>query len=501
MRTLLVLLATVLCLALVRPSAASAQEGCHGIWTKMCPTGSSQTTDDTDIDVPPYNPVAEKLRADVETYDRAMHSIFEATPSIEGFLGRPWPADEQALSLRVSDVLTTLWPEYSANAMEADLLLAQVAFYERQNDQLRTRVASRQEALARYEEHLPSLRAQLAGTEAQLAGTRRREGELTALALAALNDRRSERSAISTLLAFSPQPVVSVSRLDSIQPITALAGARAMPDPIQNAGPTAPFAEPMPPQRQGQFAVSVPGAGSPLGEKLAMLQRVGTELQQDTNTIRSLGAVVPGRRAEYEALLSAADSLAQQVSPWADESRRIDQGIERATAQIRTSVDNQLNANRTIVTEVVADVALNHLSGEARRIIDDIAGSEGLPVRIPASGSEQFLEFARNGGRMLLPVEGHAAQWEAFIDVQEKTLSVLDRAEGFMLEAAHVMAASSPAEIEAVLERVFASVNWQTVEYVQLAGGGVLPDDEDGSVVKDAMGSWLDRLRARQTGE
>jgi hypothetical protein len=495
--------------ALLATSAASlafccavpAHAECRGIWTKMCTGDRSGITSDPDAWIPPIDPAEEKLRADVQTYDRAMGWIFEVSATIEPFLGLPWPADEQVLSRRVDDVLARIWPEVSSNALEADLLRRQAGYYEIQIDRLGQQVASQRETLERAATHLPDRRAQLVRTEAQLAGTRQREAEVTALAVALLNDRRSEQSAAATLLAFAPRPGVTAAALAPAPRIVHLPGARPMPSVPTSAGPTAFAVEATPPSQYAKLTLSLPGPNAPLDVKLAVLQSAGTGLQQDMNEVRSLAVRVPARRAELASLTEEARNLGQQVAPLREEFRRIDDGIARATAQMQFSVANQQTANMRIFTEILVDMGLDAATGQMRRVVDGIAGSEGLSARMPAGGSRGVLDFARRGGHMALPVAGYAQQWEAFTQVQEQTLDVLDRAEGFILSAAQLSASGSPQEMERQLERVFASVKWQTFEYVKLTGFGGLPDGEDKSLIEEVFERYLAKRRELETAD
>jgi hypothetical protein len=496
-RTLLALSAASFALCLASP----AQAQCRGVWTKMCPTPPPSEGRD-EVYVPPYDPVAEKLRADIQTYESAMNVIYEASASIEPFLGLPMPANEQELSRRVDSVLATLWPEFSANALEADLMRRQASFFDGRNGELRNTLTWQRDRIFTLRNDIPARTQQIAAAEARLPQVRQREAEVTALALAQLNDRTSERRAIASLLAFAQQPVASPDWLVDGPRITVVPGTKPLPGaPLQSA-PLAPsWAEPREPTGYATLTVSQPAPGAALTEKFAVMQVVGTNLQRDANDVRFLRDGLPNRRAENASLRAQVAALGSELRGVDDQMRQLNQRFGAVNGQIDASLANSLGANAVIAREVLADIALDRLSGEMRAIVDFVAGSEGLEARVPANSTQALLDFARRGGRVLLPVQNYAAQWEAFVDVQEKTLDVLARAEGFMTEAAQVAARGSPAEMEAVFERVFASVRWQTLDYIKTTGFSALPDGEDKSTLEDALERYADKRRERESGE
>jgi hypothetical protein len=146
-------------------------------------------------------------------------------------------------------------------------------------------------------------------------------------------------------------------------------------------------------------------------------------------------------------------------------------------------------------------MALEAGTARLRSIAEEIAGSAGLDAAIPTGSRSDFIEFARRGGKLLLPTGGFEQQWEAFVAVQEQTLGVLDRSEGYMTQAAQLAATGSPAEMEALLDRVFASVRWQAFEYARTVGYSAKPQEEQNSAIEDLFDRYLGKLRKRQTGE
>ena len=69
-----------------------------------------------------------------------------------------------------------------------------------------------------------------------------------------------------------------------------------------------------------------------------------------------------------------------------------------------------------------------------------------------------------------------------------------------MSDAAQALATGSPAEIEAVLDRVFATVKWQTLDYIKTTGFSALPEDEGKPALIDAIERYGEKRRAAQEG-
>ncbi|MGH6628859.1 MAG: hypothetical protein ACREB3_03910, partial [Burkholderiales bacterium] len=83
-------------------------------------------------------------------------------------MNEPRPASEQALSRRVDDVLTTIWPEFSSTALEIDLLRAQSTFFDVRNDALRATAARQRAGIAALSKSIPLLTARADAADARL---------------------------------------------------------------------------------------------------------------------------------------------------------------------------------------------------------------------------------------------------------------------------------------------------------------------------------------------
>ncbi|MGH6785301.1 MAG: hypothetical protein ACREBO_00590 [Novosphingobium sp.] len=483
--------------------ASPAHAECRGIYTDMCTWGETapRQRPDRTPRAPRFDPAAEKLKAELATYDRAMGSIYEVTRSIEGLLNEPRPASEQALSRRVDDVLTTIWPEFSSTALEIDLLRAQSNFFDVRNDALRATAARQRAGIAALSKSIPLLTARADAADARLVQARWREDELTRFALGLVNNKSSEDRAIATLLAFAPHPGVTADRLADGPQVTVLAGARAEPSVLQSAVLAPARAEPREPTGYANLTLSKPSPAVPLTDKLAVLQTVGTALQRNINDLGYSRTSTPQKQAEQVALQAQVTSLGQSLRAVDGQMREVEQRLAQANARIDVSLANALGANAVIVKEVLADMALDRLTSEMRAIVDRIAGTAELSFRIPANTKEALLEFANLGGNRLLPATGHAANWTAFVEVQGKTEAVLDRAEGFMLETVTAAGRGSPGEMAALYERVFGSVNSQMFDYIRTTGFSQLPDGHETSTLEDAAARFGEKLHNRQDGE
>lgn len=495
---------TVLALCGIVPAQAETCEwdGERTICTPdASPTPTPRGSDDDYIDVPIYDPVAEKLKQDLEAYNSSVGAIFEVSNTLQPLMALPRPVNEAQLSGRIDQMLAAIWPEFSSGAVEAELLRRQSAFFDNRIAALNDTVAWHRNQLSAMDNDISYRQSQVAEAEYRFTATREFEGQLTALALAKLNDHSSERSAIATLLVFAPRPGLTRERLTPPPPVIELPGTRTAPlPPMPIAVPARP-AVPSEPTNLARFALQLPASTAPIEEKLALLQRVGIELQQSDRDLRYLREAVPEKRVATRALQAEDHSLLTTLEPLLGQRGSLDLQVGQLNTAINTSVANLLNASTTTIVEVFADIALDISTDTLRELVDEIAGSAGLSARIPASRSQALFDLARRGGQVALPVSGYEKQWEAFVDAQEITLDVLDRATGFALEAAHVAASGSPEEMERTLERVFASVEWRAVDYVRLTGYSALPDGEDKSFIEDAFDRFVDKLRERQTGE
>lgn len=443
---------------------------------------------------PPVDPAVEKLRADTEAFRQRLAAIMVVSPTLTPLFDSSPPANEAELSRRADRMLAVIWPEFASTAVEAELLRRQTNFY---RENIRRRQGTIEE-LSRLRSEQPALERQAGEAEARVEPARERQREMNFHALRWLNDHSSERFAAATLAIFGPlagDPETTLSRGSAEYETVPGAPAQTVYFPV--AGPSPPWAEPRVPIDQARFALTLPDTAAPIEQKLAMLGRIGTEMQRDVRDLRDLRSFVPNQAATYAAIPNmTGDLYSMQLSAYILTDR-----IAQANAAVEAADANTRNSATVLVGEIVRDMAIEAGTARLREIADDIAGTAGLQAAIPTGSREDWIEFARRGGRVLLPENGFAQQWEAFVEVQNQTLSVLDRAEGFMTEATRLAATGSPSEMEELLDRVFASVRWQSFEYARTVGLSALPEGQDTTLVEEVFNRYLDKLRERQTGE
>lgn len=487
--------AAVAALAFAPP--ANAQ--CRGIWTKMCPDPPPSGGGD-EVYIAP-DPAAEKLRSNLEVFDGAMAQMQGLTGSLAPFAALARPTSEVELGSRIDSVIGAIWPEFAATAFEAGRLRLQERYWDGRNAKLRESVSWQQGRIVQLNTEIPTLEQQIAAAGPRLEQARRREAEVSALALAQVNDRTSERRAIATMIAFSPEPYVTIAEMDDSFQYRALPlSPRPESFPYQSAGLSAPFAEPYEPTASPPLLRDRPAAWASLDEKLATMQWVASGWQEDSSDLVYLRSSVPNKRAENAALSQQSNALLAELSSAQAAWGQLDATLRQANARIDASLGNAAEANATLLREVAADIVLDHAAGKMRAIAEEIAGAEGIDIPAPPTDSRQLLDYVRRGGRVVLPVEGYRAQWDAFIQVQQEALDGLGKTQRLMSDAAQALASGSPGEIEAVLDRAFATVKWQTFEYIKTTGFSALPDDEDKSPLIDLLDGYGAKLRASQEG-
>jgi hypothetical protein len=486
-------------LGLTLPASAQRQcewDGERTICTTT-PTGPPRGRDFILDLPPPPDPAAEKLAANLRAYEGAALQVSRGTRLADSHLGRPAPTTEAELSQRIDTILELVWPEFSARAIEAERLRQQGRFYEVQSKQLQTAIQQMRERAEAVERWIKQKSPELANLERHTAEARQLEARLTSMALAQINDRTSERRAIATILAFAPNPRITPERLTPPAPIELLPGTRLPPLPDALVADQASAPLPAVPE-EFELKLSRPPPGAPVEDKLAALWTVGVALQYDEDDVGVFRSLVPERRSQYEVLLTEQSILRATLMPLEARGKAIESSLVSLNGEFRTAAANHHTANTAIVTEIVADMALDQLAAEMRAIVDDVAGSEGLEATVPSSRGQALLDFVRRGGRAFLPVRGYEKQWEAFVDIQEQTLGVLDRAQGFMSEAVQVLSRGSAADAEALLGRVFASLQWQEASYIRTAGFSALPDEEGKPMLLDIMDRLVEKKRAQE---
>jgi hypothetical protein len=493
------LLATTAALvALCSGEPAHAQ--CRGIWTKMCPTPPPTGVDEIYIPPPP-DPAVEKLAADLRAFDDAMAQLRGLTRAADPFFDLSRPASEVELSSRLDGVLGAIWPEFSATAREAGLLRAQAQYWDGRNGELRQSIEWQRGRIAELGRTLPSLEQQLAAAGPRLADAQRREAELTAVALAGMNDRTSERRAIATMIAFSPEPWATIEVMDGTFRYSAIPGARNQPiTPLSAASLVAPSAQPLEPTQLPLLNRERPGPQASVGEKLGTLQWAAAGWQQDFNDLGYLRSDVPNKRAENASLGQQAGALFGELSNLEARGQQLGTQLQAVNARIDMSLANAADANAIILSEIAADIVLEGAADKMRAIAEEIAGAEGIDIPAPPTDSSRLLDYVRRGGRTLLPFEGYRQQWDAFIAAQQQTIEGLGKSQGFMSEAAQVLATGSVGDAEALLERVFASVRWQAIEYAKTTGFSALPEEEGKPALIDLFERYAEKRRARETG-
>jgi hypothetical protein len=222
---------------------------------------------------------------------------------------------------------------------------------------------------------------------------------------------------------------------------------------------------------------------------------VGHGLQQDERNLDYLRSSVGSKSAQLASLQSQLQEARQESFPLEKRMAELNAAYDLARSRIEVAVANQQQANLVISAEILRDLALEAGADRLREHIDRIAGSAGLSARLPANTRDAIFDFARRGGHVVLPVKGYEAQWDAFTEVQKETLDILDRAQGYMTEAAQLAASGSPTEMDQFADRVFSSVRWHAVEVVRKTGFSSVPEGEDRSVIEDLLDRYITKRK------
>jgi hypothetical protein len=436
----------------------------------------------------------------MEQYNRGLHVLFESTRAMEPFLSLPPPGSEEELGRRLDDIYSAAWPEYQAAVQDADLYRSQQEFLERKNPGLRASIEGMKASIETLRVANPELAAEVAMTEAALAKSVEMKTALTNVALRLLNDQKTAHEIMAYLLVFAPEPRVTREQFD--RGVWYEGGLPdEQPRPSRWLSPLLeplPAEDTMPTQAPERSPVSL--AGEPIESKFATLSAMGAAFQQARNDNRYLKEMVPALAQENQALKSEHNSLFATVRPLVEENRQLNERLRNASADEAIEKQNAENAARTAVREAVVSHALDIAKGRMQHAIEELVAVSGLSDKLPTGGVDAVVKMAQEGGRFLIPVEGFKEQWDTFVNVQAQTVPILTRAEGFMMEAARLGALGSPAEMQAYLEIVFASVKWQAVEYAKTIGLPEVPEEERGHV-QSVWENFLDARKAKETGE
>jgi hypothetical protein len=243
----------------------------------------------------------------------------------------------------------------------------------------------------------------------------------------------------------------------------------------------------------------MPSPATPLSDKLGVMQAVGRRLWEHVRDLPGLREQVAARQAEYASLLADGATLQLQIGPLAQEANATRTQADALSNALKTSRWNEEQAALAAAREVIRDMALESLSNSMIKEAYGISDAQGEARRLPTNTREAILDFARRGGHAVLPHAGFEDQWDSFVDVQNQTLDVLDRARGYLSEAAHVAAQGSPAEMEELIDRVFGSVSWQTAEYIKTVGFSEVPEGEDRSIIEDFFDRYITKRKEHST--
>jgi hypothetical protein len=495
-------------LAALPAAPGSAQDGCEYDGERMiCPVGPIDRGND-EASLPfglqpgwlsnlfrshPPKPNVE-LERNLATYSSAFGTLYDNSRNLEAFAGLPAPRSQRELSRRVDDLLAAVWPEYQDKVLEYGLLRRQRDFFDDFNPRDRDTVAGMRVQLGRQTEIVATLTSQVAAVEAQAAATSAFEARLSRLALELLNDRSDEQRAIALVLLFAPDPRIEPARLEDVVTVTDVPGRISAPPPLPQFASAAPAAAAFPPPTErGVLTIERPSADTPLQAKLATLQVVGHDMQTLWFELPDLRQTVAAQWDEYRANGAAKTELGGQLGALYESKSDLDRRYQAGMASVNATGQNLRIEGEAIAREVIADLALEQASEVMWEQVESVAGVEGLQARIPADSTEALVDAARHGGRLLLPFESHRRQWDAFVAAQEQTLGILDRAQGYMTEAVRLAATGSPAEIQAHLEQVFASVDRQVVEFSRISASAVA-EEEDAGAIDDAF-VWVLRLK------
>lgn len=498
------------------PAWAECRGGIPGLSQPMCTSDSDDDDDNasgnTNVVTPVINPGAEALRRNFERYSTHLGGIFENTRiSLEDFLALPPPRSETELTHRIDGVLARIWPEYRSNTLELGLLRWQSRFYNAEIPRGRDAVARLRERIATIHTRLPILEAAIAGAEEKLAAAERLEEQLQRVEETIANDHSSERRAAASLLVFSPNSKVSAGWLaDSLSVKFRIKSVPAR-EQLQAAA-RADDADIAAPARLGEFLMRLPGSTASVSDKLAVMRSVSRDMQQNWFELPSMRKEIAAKAAERDAILAEKARLKEQLSSLSLTEGQLEERVDDLNTNLHATNAFTEQSAHIIVTEVVSDMALETGSERLRQHALRALRAARSAVKVPSSRAA-LLELARRGGKIAMPGYGYGLQWKAFVDVEEQTLTVLDRAEGFMLAAARLAASGSPAEMYRYVDRIFDSVNLQAFEYVKTVGFSAFPEatkeerqekaryKEAVRLLQGLFESRLSKLRQRQAAE
>lgn len=444
--------------------------------------------------------VDETLQRNLAAYASAFHLMAETDRSLDRFARKGAPKSRADLDTRVQDILDASWPGYRSQVAEYGLLNARKRWFDSANRRQKDEIAAIQSFRLKLEGSLRDLRPQVEGVERQVSATRKFEGSLAAIALGQLNDHRAQRNAIATLLVFAPNPGVTAERLDGPAPVVDVPGRLPEPGPpIQFASLAPAYARDLPPDHLVNFVLDPPPYTAPIETKIAAMQSVGRDLQRLRSELPSLRQSVAGLEAENRDDGVREDREAAAVRTIYDENNRLKSRLKDNKERLGVLNQNLNTIGKTIVRELLIDVAIDHATGLIHEKVDEIAGAEGLAATIPKDASDALSKLAREGGKILLPHKGYERQWETFLSAQEQTLGILDRSQGSILDAARLAATASPAEMEAHVEKLFASTGDEAAGFIKLIADREIPEGES-PTIKKAFEKYFS-LRRKPAGE
>jgi regulator of replication initiation timing len=440
-----------------------------------------------------------------EAYTANLQLILKNSRNVGDFANLLQPRSETELSQRIDALLSRVWPEYRSDTLELDLLRRQSNYYERTNEKKRRGVDWTRSRLTEVGEQVRSLEAQVSSSQSSLVEMEAVYWRLSPIENSLINDTFSEQKAVASLLIFARNPRVTRVQLDNYagQYWLPVRGYREYATAAVAPAAYAPMsaAEYVLPTSYGELLTKQPPASAPLGDKLGIMQTVGRGLAENRSELPRMRERLTSQIDEEHSLRVEDDRLNRALEGLNAKKAQLDTQLGELRDKLSTREEYLQASARNIMTELVIDMSLDRASTLLRDTAIDIAVAQGKSPKIPATGTKAFFAMARRGGKLVSLSRGYERYWSAFLSVQNQTLRILDRNEGFMLDASRLIATGSPDEIDAHIDRVFGSLNWQQAKYARTVGMSAVPDSLQKHLIEDALDRFLTHLKIRDQGK
>ena len=469
------------------PAQAECRGGIAGLSNPMCTGGGGGGGPDLIIDLPP-----DPFPGHFSAYQEAMGLLRSLSPTAESYASMPSPSNDTELNVRMIEAYNAIYQDYAAARDAYEVILGQHGYFSRELpliDQKIDDAAHARDALLDKAARLESESQTLRDKAARL---RNAATDLTPTTLRLLNDHANRDAIYSYLMVFSHAHDITQDRLWSGEPRTQISGLP--PDPA----PALPFASPAAASASGVPWLTTgndtpvlqlrPEAG--MDDKLSAFKGLAANYKailEDTERIRpDTDALRPQYEAKWEQLQAIQREItAATVQSLEVERQNIDAIELHKTAMQTLDITAQELAGRMVTSHAEALAKERIKTG-----LKDILDVHDLLDDIPFSKEEAIEQMARAGKTFFIPLDRHPERWEAFMETQKRTLTLVERLQGYTTEAARLAVEGGPQEMQEHLEKIFAFVKWESVEYVKTAGMSALPE-EDRGVFIDALDTYI----------